>query len=126
MPKYITYFSYTREAAQALIDKPSDRSAAASALVESVGHRTNGSRYAPGVVSTATKGTRVGAFRSGTGCISGMGVVFAALAALVYGVADYCGGRSSRSADSTAVSSRRTATVTGSATGNPSSSAATR
>ena len=39
MPKYITYFSYTSEAAQALIDKPSDRSAAASALVESVGGR---------------------------------------------------------------------------------------
>ena len=37
MPKYLTFFSYTREAAQSLIAKPSDRAAAANALVESVG-----------------------------------------------------------------------------------------
>ena len=37
MPKYITFFSYTRDSAQALIDRPSDRTAAAKALVESLG-----------------------------------------------------------------------------------------
>lgn len=37
MPKYICFFSYTGGAAKAMIDKPSDRVAAAKALVESVG-----------------------------------------------------------------------------------------
>src|ERR1051325_6616489 len=37
MPKYICFFSYTRDAAKAMIEKPSDRVAAAKALVESVG-----------------------------------------------------------------------------------------
>jgi uncharacterized protein with GYD domain len=37
MPKYISFFSYTRDAASAMIAKPSDRGAAAKALVESVG-----------------------------------------------------------------------------------------
>lgn len=37
MPKYISFFSYTRDATRAMIDKPTDRVAAARALVESVG-----------------------------------------------------------------------------------------
>ncbi len=37
MPRYITFFSYNAASAKALIEKPSDRSAAAKALVESVG-----------------------------------------------------------------------------------------
>jgi len=37
MPKYISFFSYTGDAVNALIAKPSDRGAAAKALVESVG-----------------------------------------------------------------------------------------
>lgn len=37
MPKYICFFSYTRDAAKAMIDRPTDRAAAAKALVESVG-----------------------------------------------------------------------------------------
>ncbi len=37
MPRYITFFSYTGEAAKAMIERPSDRSAAAKALVESLG-----------------------------------------------------------------------------------------
>ena len=37
MPKYICFFSYTREAGKAMIEKPTDRVAAAKALVESVG-----------------------------------------------------------------------------------------
>jgi uncharacterized protein with GYD domain len=37
MPRYITFFSYTGESAKAMIDRPSDRSAAARALTESLG-----------------------------------------------------------------------------------------
>jgi uncharacterized protein with GYD domain len=37
MPKFITFFSYTGESAKAMIERPSDRSAAVTALVESVG-----------------------------------------------------------------------------------------
>jgi len=37
MPKYITFFSYTAASAKAMIEKPSDRHAAAKALVESTG-----------------------------------------------------------------------------------------
>ncbi|MEO7665351.1 MAG: GYD domain-containing protein [Candidatus Limnocylindrales bacterium] len=37
MPKFITYFSYTANAAKAMIDRPSDRNAAAKALAESLG-----------------------------------------------------------------------------------------
>ena len=37
MPRYITFFSYTSEAMKAMIDRPSERSAAAKALVESLG-----------------------------------------------------------------------------------------
>ena len=37
MPRYITFFSYTGESAKAMIEHPSDRSAASKALVESLG-----------------------------------------------------------------------------------------
>jgi len=37
MPTYITFFSYTGAATKAMIDRPSDRNAAAKALVESLG-----------------------------------------------------------------------------------------
>ena len=37
MPRFITFFSYTGEATKAMIERPSDRSAAAKALVESLG-----------------------------------------------------------------------------------------
>ena len=37
MPKYITFFSYSADAMKAMIEKPSDRSAAAKALTESLG-----------------------------------------------------------------------------------------
>ena len=37
MPKYITFFSDTRESAKAMLERPSDRTAAAGALVECVG-----------------------------------------------------------------------------------------
>lgn len=37
MPRYITFFSYTGDATKAMIERPSDRSAAGKALVESLG-----------------------------------------------------------------------------------------
>ena len=37
MPRFITFFSYTAESATAMIEHPSDRSAAAKALVELLG-----------------------------------------------------------------------------------------
>ena len=37
MPRFITFFSYTAESAKAMIDRPSDRSAAGKALAESLG-----------------------------------------------------------------------------------------
>lgn len=37
MPKFITFFSYTGESAKAMIERPSDRSAAVRTLVESAG-----------------------------------------------------------------------------------------
>jgi uncharacterized protein with GYD domain len=37
MPRYITFFSYTGASAKAMIEHPSDRSAAAKALTESLG-----------------------------------------------------------------------------------------
>jgi len=37
VPKFITFFSYTAESAKAMIERPSDRSAAARALIESLG-----------------------------------------------------------------------------------------
>lgn len=37
MPRFITFFSYTGESAKAMIERPSDRSAAGKALVESLG-----------------------------------------------------------------------------------------
>jgi uncharacterized protein with GYD domain len=37
MAKYICFFSYTHDAARAMIEKPTDRGAAARALVEAVG-----------------------------------------------------------------------------------------
>lgn len=37
MPKFITFFSYTAESAKAMIERPSDRSAAVKATTESLG-----------------------------------------------------------------------------------------
>jgi uncharacterized protein with GYD domain len=37
MPRFITFFSYTGESAKAMIERPTERSAAAKALSESLG-----------------------------------------------------------------------------------------
>jgi len=42
MPRFITYFTYTAGAAKAMIAQPSDRTAAAKALVESLGGTLEG------------------------------------------------------------------------------------
>ena len=42
MPRFITFFSYTGDAAKAMIEHPSDRTAAAKALAESVGGTLDG------------------------------------------------------------------------------------
>lgn len=42
MPRFITFFSYTGDAAKAMIEHPSDRTAAARALAESVGGTLEG------------------------------------------------------------------------------------
>jgi uncharacterized protein with GYD domain len=42
MPRFITFFSYTGESAKAMIERPSDRSAAAKGLVESLGGTLEG------------------------------------------------------------------------------------
>ena len=39
MPRYVTLFSYTSRSARAMHDSPTDRQAAATALVESLGGR---------------------------------------------------------------------------------------
>ena len=42
MPKFITFFSYTADSAKAMIDRPSDRSAAVKTLVEAMGGTLEG------------------------------------------------------------------------------------
>ena len=42
MPKFITFFSYTAESAKAMIERPSDRSAATNTLIEAVGGTQEG------------------------------------------------------------------------------------
>ncbi len=37
MPRFITFFSYTAESTKAMIESPTDRSAAGKALIESLG-----------------------------------------------------------------------------------------
>jgi uncharacterized protein with GYD domain len=37
MPRFITFFSYTADSVKAMVERPSDRSAASRALVESLG-----------------------------------------------------------------------------------------
>src|SRR5262245_29532178 len=39
MPTYVTFFSYTQEAAQRMVARPEDRAEAARALIEGVGGR---------------------------------------------------------------------------------------
>jgi uncharacterized protein with GYD domain len=48
MPRFITFFSYTAEATKAMIERPSDRSAAAKALTESLGGTMEAFYWMPG------------------------------------------------------------------------------
>ncbi len=72
MPKYITFFSYTREAAQSMIAKPSDRVAAAGALVESCGGKLEAFYWMQGdhdgfLIATYPDGVAAAALATATG-----------------------------------------------------------
>ncbi len=49
MPRYITFFSYSGDAMKAMVERPSDRTAAARALAESVGGTLDGFYWMQGV-----------------------------------------------------------------------------
>jgi uncharacterized protein with GYD domain len=80
MPKYITFFSYTSDAAKAMIQHPSDRVAAAKALVESVGGSLESFYWMQGkhdgfFIAEAPDGAAVAAAAlaaTGTGSIAGI------------------------------------------------------
>ena len=66
MARFITFFSYTPDAAKALIAHPSDRSAAVKTLIESVGGTLDGFYWMQGqhdgfAISTAPDGVAAGA-----------------------------------------------------------------
>jgi len=66
MAKYITFFSYTGEAAKAMIERPSDRPAAAKALVESIGGKLDAFYWMQGrhdgfLITTLPDGTAAAA-----------------------------------------------------------------
>ena len=78
MPRFITFFSYTGEAAKAMITRPSDRTAAAKALVESVGGTLDGFYWMQGnhdgflltTVPDAVSGAALSAAAASTGLIT--------------------------------------------------------
>jgi uncharacterized protein with GYD domain len=80
MPKYVTFFSYTSDAAKAMVQHPSDRAAAAKALVESVGGKLEAFYWMQGkhdgfFITEAPDGAAVAAAALaavGTGSISGL------------------------------------------------------
>jgi len=79
MPRFITFFSYTGEAAKAMIERPSDRTAAARALAESVGGTLDGFFWMQGkhdgfLLTTLPDGVAASALAAaaaGTGAITG-------------------------------------------------------
>ena len=79
MPKFITFFSYTGAAAKAMIEHPSDRSAAAKALVESLGGKLEAFYWMAGahdgfIISSLPNGATAAALAaaaSSTGAITG-------------------------------------------------------
>ena len=80
MPKFITYFSYTRASAKALVDRPSDRAAAVRALVESLGGKLEAFYWMHGehdgfLISSLPDGASAAALAgavASTGAVSGM------------------------------------------------------
>lgn len=80
MPKFLTYFSYTGAAAKAMVDRPSDRTAAAKALVESLGGTLDGFYWMQGhhdgiILSTlpdAVTASALAGAASATGAITGL------------------------------------------------------
>jgi uncharacterized protein with GYD domain len=80
MPRYITFFSYTGAAAKAMIEKPSDRSAAAKALIESLGGTLESfywmqgkhDGFLIGTLPDGVAGAAVSAAVASTGAVSGL------------------------------------------------------
>jgi uncharacterized protein with GYD domain len=80
MPKFVTFFSYSRSAAQAMIDKPTDRTAAARALVKSLGGKMDAFYWMNGnhdgfLIATYPAGTNAAALSvaaGATGAIEGL------------------------------------------------------
>ena len=80
MPRFITFFSYTGASAKAMIERPSDRSAAAKALVESLGGKLEAFYWMQGkhdgfLISSAPDGvaaSAVAAAVGATGAITGV------------------------------------------------------
>jgi uncharacterized protein with GYD domain len=80
MAKFITFFSYTGAAAKAMIDHPTDRSAAAKALVESLGGTMDSFYWMQGkhdgfLITTLPDGVSASALAmavGATGAISGL------------------------------------------------------
>jgi uncharacterized protein with GYD domain len=80
MPNYISFLSYTGASAKAMIDRPTDRTAAAKALVESLGGKLEGFYWMNGdhdgfLITTLPDSASVAglsAAASSTGAITGM------------------------------------------------------
>ena len=80
MPRFITFFSYTADSAKAMIEKPSDRSAAARGLVESLGGTMEAFYWMQGKhdgflisnVKDGVTGAALSAAVGATGAVSGL------------------------------------------------------
>ncbi len=80
MPRFITFFSYSSESAKAMIERPSDRTAAAKALVESLGGTLEGFYWMHGkhdglLITSLPDGVAASALAmatGSTGAISGL------------------------------------------------------
>ena len=80
MPKFITFFAYTGASAKAMIERPSDRSAAAKSLVESLGGTLDGFYWMTGehdgfLISTlpdGATGAALSAAVASTGAVTGL------------------------------------------------------
>lgn len=78
MPHFITFFSYTGEAAKAMIERPSDRTAAAKALVESLGGKLEAFYWMQGrhdgfLIANLPDGTAAAAISAAVGSAGAVG-----------------------------------------------------
>lgn len=78
MPKFITFFSYTGASVKAMIERPSDRSAAAKTLVESLGGKLEAFYWMHGkhdgfLIATLPDGASVAALAAAVGSTGAVG-----------------------------------------------------